>query len=116
MMVYNEKIDEILSKLLLRDLVFINSNGKILKKGQFILFKKKEFYYVFSLKTDKGSIKDYEMPYPFNITSVGGNVVMDYTLKEFSQRDDIFYYKCKMINEPKKSKLYNYTVVISAIM
>ena len=56
------------------------------------------------------------MPYPFNITSVGGNVVMDYTLKEFSQRDEIFYYKCKMINEPKKSKLYNYTVVISAIM
>lgn len=116
MMVYNEKIDKIISNLLQRDLVFINSTGKVLKKGQLILFKKKEFYYVFSLKTEKGNIKDFELPYPFKITSEENYVELDYTLKEFSQRDDMVYFKSKVINKPKKSKLYNYTVVISAIV
>jgi hypothetical protein len=115
MIIYNEKVDRILSKLLLRDLVFINSAGKILKKGQLVLFKKREFYYVFLLKTEKGSIKEYEMPYPFKITKQGNNVVMDYTLKEFAQGDDMVYFKSKVINKPKKNKLYNYTVVLSAL-
>ena len=48
-----EDIELTLQNYLLRDVVFFIEGGKTLKKGKLILFKFKEFHYVFTLKNEK---------------------------------------------------------------
>ena len=45
-----EKIESNLNDFLLRDVVFLLENGKSLKKGKLVLFKFKEFHFVFIFK------------------------------------------------------------------
>ena len=56
------------------------------------------------IKVIKQLLEDHvevELPYPFKITSEENSVELDYTLKEFSQRDDMVYFKSKVINTDK---------------
>lgn len=109
-----EKIEDGLNSLLQRDLVIFNNPNKPLKKGKFLLYKIKEFYYVLTLQNEKGDLKEYEIPLPFS-TSEGKNCLnFDYTLDSFAKNNTFVFYKAKVLNFKKKSKLYNTVVVLSA--
>jgi hypothetical protein len=110
-----KKIEDNITGLLLNDIVIFNNTKKHLKKGKLMLFRVKEFYIVFSLKNEKGEIKEYELPYPFNITSFDGYVKFDYMVDTFTGSNEFANFKTKVLSFEKRSKLYNSTVVLSAV-
>lgn len=110
-----DNIEKDLTNLLLRDIVIFNNPNKILKKGKLKLFNVKEFYYVLTLENEKNELKEYELPFPFKCTGKNTSVEFDYTLEKFSRNNTFVYYKSKVLNFEKKSKLYNSVVVLSAV-
>jgi hypothetical protein len=61
-----------------------------------------------------GGMKDYEIPYPFDIVDYGDHLKLDYTLEQFAQEKDDVFFKSKIINTKRRSKLFNTVVVLSA--
>ncbi len=110
-----KKIEDGLNHLLQRDIVIYNNLNKPLKKGKFLLYTVKEFYYVLTLQNEKGDLKEYELPVPFNSNLNDDHLNFDYTLDTFSKNNTFVFYKAKVLNYKKKSKLYNTIVVLSAI-
>tara|TARA_X000001316_G_C915341_1_gene29833 strand:- start:253 stop:594 length:342 start_codon:yes stop_codon:yes gene_type:complete len=110
-----EKLEKDLTNLLLRDIVVYINPKKHLKKGKFKLFKVKEFYYVLTLENEKNELKEYEIPFPFKCTYHGDHIKFDYRLENFAKNNTFVYYKSKVLNFEKKSKLYNNVVVLSAL-
>ena len=108
-------IENNLNNLLQRNIVIFNNSNKPLKKGKLILYRVKEFYYVLSLLNDKKEIKEYEIPFPFNATFNENHINFDYTIETFSRNNSFVFYKSKVLNFKKKSKLYNTVVVLSAV-
>lgn len=108
-------IEDSLNNLLQRDIVIFNNLNKPLKKGKFLLYTVKEFYYVLTLQNEKGDLKEYELPVPFKTTEEKNHVNFDYTLDVFAKNNTFVFYKSKVLNFKKKSKLYNTVVVLSAL-
>jgi|TARA_A100000172_G_scaffold80391_1_gene69821 hypothetical protein len=109
-----ENIEKDLQNLLLRNIIIFNNPKKLLKKGKLKLFKVKEFYYVLTLENEKGDLKEYELPFPFKSEFDKDHIKFDYNLENFSKQNSYVYYKSKVLNFSKKSKLYNTVVVLSS--
>jgi hypothetical protein len=114
-MSYIEDIETELNDFLLRDIVFILKNGKILRKGKLILFRFKEFHFNFTLKNDKGDHKIYEIPYPFNYKTGHDSINFSYELDDFTLKNSDLFYKVKTAKHTTANKLYNSVVVLSGI-
>ena len=111
-----EKIEKGLHDFLLRDIVFILKNGKKpVKRGKLILFKFKEFHYVFTLKNEKGEHKIYEIPYPYDTESKRDHLRFSYNLEKFTLPESELYYRTKLLDKSNCDKLYDQTLVLSAI-
>ena len=111
-----EKIESNLNDFLLRDVVFLLENGKSLKKGKLVLFKFKEFHFVFTLKNDKGENRVYEIPYPFSWErSSASSLQFSYDIDNFTLVDTNLYYRIKVLDNSNANKLYNSYLVLSAI-
>lgn len=110
-----ENIEKDLQNLLLRDIIIYNNPNKPLKKGKLKLFKVKEFYYVLTLLNEKNELKEYELPFPFKTEFKNNHLKFDYTLENFARNNTFVFYKSKVLNFKKKSKLYNTVVVLSAV-
>lgn len=108
-------IEDGLNNLLQRDIVIFNNINKPLKRGKFLLYVVKEFYYVLTLENEKGDLKEYELPLPFKTVSKNNSLNFDYTLETFAKNNTFIFYKSKVLNFKKKSKLYNTVVVLSAL-
>jgi len=108
------QIESNLTNLLLRDIVIFNDK-KTFKKGKLILFKVKEFYYVFTLQNDKNELRDYELPYPFKCELHDDHITFDYSLENFYQRNSFVEFKTKVFKPSTKNKILNTTVVLSAV-
>tara|TARA_R100000278_G_scaffold112708_1_gene90592 strand:+ start:315 stop:653 length:339 start_codon:yes stop_codon:yes gene_type:complete len=109
-----ENIERDLENLLLRDIVIYNDK-KTFKRGKFIIYKVKEFYYVLTLKNDKNELREYELPFPFVSEFKGDHVTFDYTLPKFYQRNSFVEFKTKVFKPSTKNKILNTTVVLSAV-
>jgi hypothetical protein len=110
-----EKLEKELTNLLLRDIkIFINP-AKPIKQGKLVLFKVKDFYFSLSLENEKGDLKQYEMPFPFSSDVGHMHLKFDYRIEEFAKNNEFVYFKSKVLNFEKKSKLYNNVVVLSAV-
>jgi len=110
-----EKIEKDLTNLLLRDIVIYINPAKPLKQGKLKLFKIKDFYFSLSLENEKGDLKQYEIPFPFNSEVGHMHLKFDYRIDEFAKNNDFVRFKTKVLNFEKKSKLYNNIVVLSAV-
>ena len=75
-----ENVTDALKPFLLRDII-IRTDKKVLKRGYLKIFQIKQYYINLSLEY-KGSIKNYEIPYPFKIHSErdGTEAVLNYHL------------------------------------
>jgi hypothetical protein len=110
------QIEDLLNGFLLRDVTFYIEGGKVLKRGKLILFKFKEFHFVFTLKNDKAEHKVYEIPYPFNWYSRGEKRLdFSYSLDDFTLVNSELYYRTKVLDTAACDKLYNNYLVLSAI-
>lgn len=110
-----EEIENELNDFLLRNVVFYLEGGKVLKRGKLILFKFKEFYFNFTLENDKGEYKVYEIPYPFKTKSGKRYLNFSYSLNDFTLPESTLFYKAKTMNKTSANKLYDSTLVLSAV-
>tara|TARA_A100001515_G_scaffold140251_1_gene135760 strand:+ start:16024 stop:16368 length:345 start_codon:yes stop_codon:yes gene_type:complete len=110
-----EKIETSLQNYLLRDVIFFIDGGKTLKKGKLILFKFKEFHYVFTLKNEKEELKVYEIPYPYNTEFKDDHTRFSYSLEHFTLPESELYYRTKLLDKSNCDKLFDQTLVLSAI-
>jgi len=110
-----EKIENDLTNLLLRDIVIYINPAKPLKQGKLKLFKIKDFYFSLTLENNKGDLKHYEIPFPFESTVGDRHIEFDYRIDKFSKNNEFVHFKTKVLNFEKKSKMYNNIVVLSAV-
>jgi hypothetical protein len=111
-----EKIEQGLHDFLLRDIVFILKNGKKpIKRGKLILFKFKEFHFVFTLKNDKGENRIYEIPYPYNWSKQERSIEFSYNTDDLTLINSNLYYRIKVLDSSNGNKLYNNSLVLSAL-
>ena len=110
----NERIENQINSFLQKDVVFFINSEKPLKVGKLLIFKFKDFYFNFLLKTDSSN-KIFELPYPFRIEEGPNHLKFSYTLDDFSQKNLDLYYKSLILKPKKKNKLYNSVVVLSAL-
>jgi|TARA_R110002020_G_C16161879_1_gene763456 hypothetical protein len=105
-----ENVIDSLKPFLLRDII-IRTDKKVLKRGRLKIFQIKQYYINLSLEY-KGSIKNYEIPYPFKIHSErdGTEAVLNYHLSSFVPAKQITKFKC--LDTSLKSKIYNNLVYI----
>ena len=103
-----EYVVDCLKPFLLRDII-IKTDKKILKRGQLKIFQVKQYYINLTLQYN-GTIKSYEIPYPFKVESNPGNAVLNYQLSSFIPRKQIN--KIKFLDSSSKSKLYNNLVYV----
>jgi len=98
-----EKVTDFLKPFLLRDIV-IKTNKKILKRGKLKIFQVKQYYINLTLDYN-GSIKSYEIPYPFKVGNYEEGAILNYQLSSFiptKQMNNV-----KFLDSSSKSKLYD---------
>ena len=109
-----EKTEKIINTFLQKEVVFFINSEKPLKNGKLLIFKFKDFYLNFIIKSDNTS-KLFELPYPFKIYHEENCIKFSYTLEDFSQKNLDLLVKAKLLKPKKRNKLYNSTVVLSAL-
>ena len=108
----NSLIESKIAELLLSNVKF-HIGDKILKSGQLILFRTKDFYYIFTFKNSKGELKEYQLPYPFKIIDGIDSIGFSYKIEEFYSKNEFIEFKTKVIEKNKKNKLYDSIVYIT---
>ena len=106
--------ESIINEFLQKKVVFFIDQDKPLKTGKLLIFKFKDFYFNFIIKTQTGQ-KTFEIPYPFKVESCGDHIIFSYVLEDFAQKNVDLYLKAKILTPRKRNKLYNSVVVLSAI-
>lgn len=106
--------EDIINKFLQKNIVFFINGEKPLKTGKLLLFKFKDFYFNFTIKTDD-TIRTFELPYPFLVTERVNSIAFSYTIEDFSQKNMELLVKAKLLKPKKRNKLYNSVVVLSAL-
>ena len=106
--------EKTINNFLQKDVVFFINSDKPIKTGKLLIFKFKDFYFNFILKTPTGQ-KIFEIPYPFKVESFSDHIKFSYTIDDFSQKNLDLFLKAKLLTPKKRNKLYNSVVVLSAI-
>lgn len=109
-----EQTEKIINNFLQKDVVFFIESEKPIKSGKLLIFKFKDFYLNFILKIDN-TTKTFELPYPFKVDSGPDYIYFSYSIEDFSQKNLELLVKAKLLKPKKKNKLYNSTVVLSAL-
>jgi len=107
------KVDNELKTLILKNLEF-QLDGKSIKKGKLKIFNTKQFFIKFKLESDN-NLKDYELPYPYNIRRIENGYLFDYTLSAFIPRTEEVYWKMMCMDKADASKLHNNYLFILAL-
>jgi len=109
-----EQTEKIINTFLQKNIVFFINKDKPIKSGKLLIFKFKDFYLNFIIKT--GNItKNFEIPYPFKVKEGNNCLYFSYSIDDFSQKNIDLLIKAKLLKPKKRNKLYNSTVVLSAL-
>jgi len=109
-----DKTEKMINNFLQRNIVFYINSEKPMKSGKLLIFKFKDFYFNFIIKSDNVT-KTFEIPYPFKIEEGPSCLKFSYTIEDFSQKNIDLLIKAKLLKPKKRNKLYNSTVVLSAL-
>jgi len=105
-----EEVEKKFHTFFLNDISF-DIDGKIIKKGKLI----KDFFLEFKLEVQKGGIKVFEVPYPFELLDNRNSVVFNYRLDKFVFNDIVRLAKVKRIKPKKNSKFYDVVMVMKKL-
>ena len=106
------KIENYLTDLIIKEVDF-QVDGKTLKKGKVKVYNTKQFFIKFKLEND-GEFKDFELPYPFEVSRIETGYIFNYCLSAFCPRTEDSYWKMFLMDRSGASKLYNtHLMVIS---
>jgi hypothetical protein len=90
-------------------------NDKVVRRGKLKLFNFKQYFIKFTLQTDSGDIKTYDVLYPFKIYTENGNCVFNYHLSCFTQNDVETYYRIKTLNKDKCLPTYDGIMILKPL-
>jgi hypothetical protein len=110
-----EEIEKEINNYLLRDIVFITENKKVIKRGKLLLYRFKEFYLTFNIINEAGENKIFEIPYPFRYSVKNNNIELSYKLDDFSRSNVDLLFKVQILNKTNANKYYNNKLVLSAV-
>ena len=107
------RIENNLKDLMLQSVNFV-LDGKVIKSGKIKIYNTKHFFIRFKLDTDNG-IKEFELPYPYKLNKTTTGYMFDYCLSAFIPETEEVFWKMKVINKEKPSKLHEKHLFISKI-
>ena len=101
--VYNEL--KVLEDYLQQNVNF-NIEHKTVRRGKLLLYNINDYYIKFTIITDKGITKTYEVPFPFEITSTSTHIKFSYKIEDLCRGN---FKKEEYIRqfEPISNKLYD---------
>ncbi len=100
-----ERIDNTLKSLIYKNISFV-VDGKPIKEGNVRVFNTKQNFIKFKIDHN-GNVREWELPYPYRIFHMNGDMVFDYCLSAFCPRTEDSYWKMLMMDKSKSSKLHN---------
>ena len=104
---------ECIKELLLQNVMFCIET-KTVRKGKLLLFNQDDYYIKFLIQTNKNINKNYEIPYPYNVSASKHGVALSYTLEDLS-RGNLDKLQYMQIHTPTSgtNKLHNKVLTIS---
>lgn len=104
-----------LQPYLLQTVEFI-LNDKVIKRGRIKLFNFKQYFIKFTLESDSGEHKVYDMLYPFRIdTDENKCCVFNYHLSAFAGGDMDMYYSIKTISKELALPAYDGVITLRSL-
>lgn len=110
-MIKKDQIENIVNNFLQSNIKF-QIEGKIIRKGKLQLFNIKQFYLSFKIIDQKGTVRTYLIPYPFNIHYENDQILFDYTLKSLSNDCNEILLNLKMLNTSSASRLFDKQLIL----
>lgn len=96
----------------LQQTIVILNGDKMLRTGRLLIFNIKDFTIQLTLQKSPGSRITYEMPYPYNITTVSNVASFDYTLDRLAGNDSLLRVKMNLCKPDKANKFYNTSITL----
>ena len=108
------QLQDSIAGILQKNLKF-SINDKTIKEGRLLLYNIKDYYIIFTLRTPKDIVKAYEIPMPFHISKVSGNLYFNYSVAGLTKGDPDKQILIKLLLAKigKKSKFYDNTLTIA---
>lgn len=101
-----------LHQYLLQPVEFI-LNDKVIKRGKVKVFNFKQYFIKFTLETESGDLKVYDMMYPYRLdVDSKGNIVFNYHLSAFAGGDKELYAQMKELNKDSALPAYDGTITL----
>ena len=88
---------------------------KTVRRGRLLLYNIKDYYIKFLIRTNKNINKNYELPYPYDITEGVGCIKLTYKIKDLCRDNDMKEEFVRSYTPVENSKLYDKTVIITNI-
>lgn len=107
-------IENKINNFLQKKVCIFVEGSKPLREGKFLIFRFKEFYFNFTIKSNNVS-KILELPYPFKITEGQDFLKFSYKVEDFASKNEDLSFKLLLYKPEKKNKIYNSVIVLSAL-
>lgn len=82
-------------------------NDRVVRRGKITLFNFKQYFIKFTIVTESGDVKTYDVLYPFEIHKEGPTCVFNYHLSCFTQSDHETFFRIKTLNKEKCLPTYD---------
>ena len=107
-------LTQYLQQYLLQPVEFV-INNKVIKRGRIKLFNFKQYFIKFTIQTESGDIKTYDVLYPFKVTLEKDMCVFNYHLSSFTQSSIETFYKVKTLNKTKCLPTYDEIMLLKPL-
>jgi hypothetical protein len=108
-------LTQYLQPYLLQSVEFV-LNDKVIKRGKIKIFNFKQYFVKFSLETDSGELKVYDLMYPFRVDKdADGNCVFNYHLSAFSGGDLDMFFSMKAISKDSALPAYDGAITLKSL-
>ena len=109
-----EEVEQNFKNFFLNNVNFI-INEKVIKKGKLINIAIKDFFICFQLEIQKGGIKTFEIPYPYELTTKKKHILFDYRIETLTHNDLTKFVKAKNFKPKKNSKFFDVQMVMKIV-
>lgn len=107
-------LTQYLQQYLLQPVEFV-INNKVVKRGKIKLFNFKQYFIKFTIQTENGDVKTYDVLYPFKVYFDGNKCVFNYHLSSFTQSSVETFYKIKTLNKSKCLPTYDEIMILKPL-
>lgn len=104
-----------LEQYLLQSVEFV-LNDKVIKRGKIKIFNFKQYFIKFTLESENGELKVYDLMYPFRVDTDGdGNCVFNYHLSAFAGGDVDMFYSMKKLSKESALPAFDGAITLKSL-